>query len=118
MKLDIGTKKLSDLTAENIRQIAIIVGAVPSLEFWKEPAICQFNKTSFSDQIVLSYKSYRKFDMKESSLINFFFNWKKLRWHYTKDFEILGHKSPHYHREANFKVIKYLIAEGYDVPIY
>ncbi len=116
--IKIGSKKLSDLTAKNLKEIAIIAGAIPSLEFWNHPVILEFSNTTFSDTITLIYKSYRKSDGKESMEICFFFNWEKLRWNYTKDYEILGIKAPKHNREANFEIIKYLIAEGYDVPIY
>ena len=118
MKIEIGNKNLSHLTGEHIRQIVMIVGACPSREFWNDPVIIEFENDIFSDTLVLTYKSYRKEDNKESMEFQFYFQFKDFWWHVTKDYERLGNNAPTYHRNVDYKTIKYLISDGFDIPIY
>ena len=118
MNLEIGSKKLKDLTEENILDIVKIVGAHSHFDYWHEPIILEFNNTMFKDTVVLDYRSLRKEDNREGMLISFFFNWKELDRHYTKDYDRLGKQQRHHSRDSNYKVIRYLIKEGFDVPIY
>lgn len=118
MQIQIGAKKLSDLTAENILEIVKIIGCTPSFEYWNEPVLLDFSNTMFSDTIVIDYVSYRKSDNKKSCEYSFYFDFKRLRWHYVKDFEIHSPKYRHHANNVDMSVLRYLINEGFDVPIY
>lgn len=87
MILQIGNKPLKELTAEDLRQIVLIEGCSPSLEFWNEPEITRFNNTTFSDTIVIDYLAYRKDD--------FFYNKKsKDNGLYRDNFSVLIQRKP------------------------
>lgn len=118
MQIEIGTKKLSELTAENIMQIVMIIGAAPSSEFWNEPTLLDFNNTMFSDTITIDYVSYRKSDNKKSCKYTFFFDVKRFSWHYTKDFEIYHKWQRHHSSKLGLPELRYLISQGFDVPLY
>ena len=112
MNLEIGNKNLKDIKGENILDIVKIVGAHNHLDYWNEPVILDFNNRLVEGSVVLDYQSTRKEDGRKGSLISFFFNWKELNWLCTKYYDSLDT------RDANYKVIRYLIKEGFNVPIY
>jgi len=118
MILVIGNKPLKNLTTENLRQIIIIEGCSPSLEYWDEPEITDFKNTMFSDTIVIDYISHRKEDNMRSCEYTFFFNFKDFRFHYIRDYD---KGNPNYKpngRRVGLSTLRYLIKEGFDVPIY
>ena len=47
-----------------------------------------------------------------------FFNFKKIHWHYTKDFEIYHKSQRHHSKNLGLPELRYLISLGFDVPIY
>jgi len=118
MNIEIGNKQLKDLTSDNLIEIVKIIGCIPSLEFWNEPTLLDFSNTTFSDTIVIDYTSYRTSDNKKSCEYTFFFNHKELSWHYQKDFERNLNQHRHHHKLASLPLLRYLISEGFDVPIY
>jgi len=117
MIIEIGNKPLREISADELKQIVIIEGCCPVIEhngekIWNEPVITDFNNTMFSDTLVLDYNSYRKTDNLKSSDYVLFFNFKDFRCHYTKDHQ------PGNGKRIGLETIKYLIKNGYDVPIY
>ena len=118
MKLEIGNKPLSELTAENVMDMILMIGACPSLEFWNKPIITDFNNKMFSDTVVIDYHSYRIEDNRESSHYIFFFNFKDFHWQYTKDFEIYHKTQRHHTKNLGVPELRYLIKQGFNIPIY
>lgn len=118
MIIEIGNKPLSELTSKNIMDIVSIIGAAPSSEFWKEPELLDFDNELFNETITVDYVCYRKSDNKRSCEYSFFLNHKKFYWHYTKDYERLQKQHRHHSREFSMEVWKYLIQQGFDVPLY
>ncbi len=118
MIIEIGNKPLRELTAENIMQIIIIIGAAPHLEFWNDTVLLEFDNELFCDSITVGYVSYRKSDNKKSQEYTFFLNHKNYYWHYTKDYERLQKQQRHHRRDFSLEVWKYLIQQGFDVPLY
>lgn len=116
-KLIIGNKPLSELAAENIKQILMLIGCCASLEYWNEPIITDFDNKIFSDTIVVYFKSYRIEDNIEGREVVFFFNFKSFSYHYHLKNEDLSKRRPN---GANIKldIYKYLINEDFDIPIY
>lgn len=118
MIIEIGNKPLKELTAEDLRQIIIIEGCSPSLEYWNEPEITDFTNTMFSDTIVIDYLAYRKEDNLKSCEYTFFFNFKDFRFHYVRDYE---KGNPNYQpngKRVGLSTLRYLISQGFDVPLY
>jgi hypothetical protein len=118
MNLEIGNKSLKELTPEDLRQIVIIEGCSPSLEFWNEPIIIYFTNTMFKNTIVIDYLAHRKKDNLKSCEYTFFFNFKDFRFHYVRDYE---KGSPNYRqngKRVSLSTLRYLIQKGFDVPLY
>jgi hypothetical protein len=114
MNVEIGNKPLKELTAEDLRQIVLIEGCSPSLEYWNEPEITDFTNTLFSDTIVIEYLSYRKEDNLKSCEYTFFFNFKDFIFHYEKG-------NPNHQpngKRVGLETLRYLISQGFDVPLY
>lgn len=117
MTLQIGNKPLKELTAEDLKQIVMIEGCCPVLEFWKEPDIIDSDNQMFSDTVVLDYTSSRIEDGLKSSEFSFFFKFKNFSFHYTKDYE-LNKNQPSRSQRISVETFRFLIKQGYDVPLY
>lgn len=122
MIIEIGSKSLKQMIAEDLLEIVIIEGACPAIEYngqeiWNKPVITDFNNTMFSDTLVLDYTSYRRRDNLKSFDYSFFFNWKRFSWYFSRDYEKTK-KQDGDRNNASIEVIKYLIYRGYDVPLY
>lgn len=115
--LEIGITPLKKMTAEDLKQLVIIEGCCPSLEYWNEPQITDFNNTIFSDTHILDFHSYRKEDNLKSSDYVFFFNFKDFRIHYTVGYERNKNHQPNGKR-LGLDALRFLIKCGYDIPIY
>jgi hypothetical protein len=123
MTIEIGNKSFSDLTADDIKQIILIEGCSPVPEHWSEPVIMDFNNTMFSDTVVADFVSYRKSDNMKSCEYTFFFNFKDFHIHYVRDLYVrdLEKNNPVYRpkgKSIKLETLKYLIKQGFDVPIY
>jgi hypothetical protein len=118
MTIEIGTKPLKELTAENILDIVMMIGAHPSPQFWNKPIIIDFTNTMFSDTIVIHYHAFRTRDNIKSCEYWFYFDFKRLRWHYSKDFDIHHKIQRHHTKNCSLAEIRYLIQQGFDVPLY
>ncbi|WP_286894932.1 MULTISPECIES: hypothetical protein [Sphingobacterium] len=117
MTIEIGNKQLKELTAENLRQIIMIIHCCPSMQYWNEPEIIEFDNNLFSDTLVVDFRSFRIEDNIESLTFVFFFNFKSLSYHYHRKDEDLQ-KLANNGRNIDMEVLRYLIKEGFDVPIY
>jgi len=117
MIIEIGSKPLKELSADELKQIIIIEGSCPGLQYWNEPKIIDFNNTMFSDTHYVDFVSYRTSDLVKSSDYTFFFNFKKFSFHYTRDFEQNQNQKINSKR-VGLETIRYLLSKGYDVPIY
>lgn len=118
MIIEIGNKPLKELTSDNLIEIIKIIGCTPSPKYWNESTLLDFNNTMFSDTIVVDYTSYRTADNKKSCDYTFFFNFKDLRWHYLKDFERHMRQHRQHSSLVSLPVLRYLIEQGFDVPLY
>ncbi len=116
-KIEIGNKPLGEITPEEMLQIAIIEGACNSLKYWNVPVITDFSNTLFTDTVVLDYHAYRKKDNLKSADYALFFDFKQFGFFYTKDYDTNPDQPPNY-RNVSIGTIKFLIEQGYDVPLY
>lgn len=116
--VEIGSKSMSELTAENILKIVLIEGCCPSTEYWNEPELLDFDNKMFSDTAVIEFVSYRKDDNKRSSEFTFFFNFEKFRFHYVKENEREDKNRQYNGQRVQLPTIRYLIEQGFNVPIY
>lgn len=117
MTIEIGNKPLKEMSAEDLKQIVMIEGCCPGLQYWEEPTIIEFDNTMFGTTHVLDYTSYRKSDKLQSSHYTFFFDFKDFRCHYTRDYEDNKNQASN-GKSVGLETIKYLIQKGYDVPLY
>ena len=115
--IQIGEKPLRELTAEDLRQIVLIEGCSPCLEYWNEPEITDFNNNLFSDTIVIDYVCYRIKDGLKSCEYTFFFNFKNFSFHYIRDYEKLNQKHQPQGKRVGIETLHYLIRHGFDVPL-
>lgn len=114
-QITIGDKGLMSITEEDVLKIIEIEGCCPSLDYWNPPITKDFCNTMFSDTVFLIHYSRRKEDHVKSRELVFFLNCKEFMFHYHEE----GVDSRyHSSRELSMKSIKYLIQQGYDLPIY
>lgn len=116
MNIEIGNKKLSSITADDVLAIAIIEGCMPCLDYWDKPIILEYDNTMFSDSVVLDYHSFRTKDNLHSDVYVFFFNHKDISYHYHRDRHSIERRVGG--NRLKLESIKYLISKGYDIPIY
>jgi len=114
IKVEIGSKAMSELTPENMLHIVSIEGCSPSHEYWNKPDLLDFDNKMFSNVIVVEYVCYRKKDNKRSAEFTFFFQFKEFYFHYSRDDH---HKQPN-HKRVGLSTLRYLIEQGFNVPIY
>lgn len=118
--IQIGDTPIRDISQADILAIANIEGAHLVKEhngemIWSEPIVLDFTNTMFSDTVVIDYQQKRLSDGIEGKVIVFFLNHKEFRWHWH--FQGDEHKTPN-GKNLRIESIKYLIKQGYDVPIY
>jgi len=117
-KIAIGNKPLSEITAENVMDIVLLIGACPCLDFWNKPIITDFDKETFSDTVVIDYHSTRIEDGRESNYYTFFLTFRDFSFHYTKNYEVYHKMQKHHSQYLRINVFKYLIQQGFDIPLY
>ena len=115
-KSPVWVKDLKNITKEDVLEIILIEGCHNSLEFWDKPIITDFDNNIFSDTVVLDYFSYRTADNLKSKPFKFFFNFNKLDFHYTIDYEN-DKTNGGMKRSSRVKIetVKYLISQRYNV---
>lgn len=114
MNLEIGKRKLIDITQDELIQICIIEKVIGSLEYWRAPIVTDFDNKMFPDTIVIDYHSLRIDDGLKGDTLVFYFNHQDFRFHYRKEDRNETQGSD----RLNIQSIKYLISKGFDVPIY
>ena len=118
IKVEIGSKAMSDLTAKNILQIVLIEGCSPCLQYWDKPILTDFTNTLFSNTMTIDYHSFRKHDKIRSSKFTFFFNFKDFSFHYMRDLERNHGLDESKETRISLVTLRYLIEQGFNVPIY
>lgn len=114
MNIEIGTKNMSELTSENLIDIAKIEGVCNHTEHWGNPIITDFTNTMFSDTLVIDFHQERKADKSKGKTIVLYFNFRKFSFHWYFD------GSPNESRTSKIKIetFKYLIEKGFNLPLY
>ena len=110
----IGNKSLKEISAEDFLKVVIIEGCITSLDFWGKPSIITVDNKMFSDTVCLDYESFRISDNKHSGMYTFFFDIKRLNFHYVRNDTGRSSKCI----RIKIETIKFLIKQGYDIPIY
>ena len=115
MKIEIGNKNLSELTSENLMEIAEIEGVHLFLEYWDKMEMNDFSNTMFSDVLVVDFNQKRISDGFIGKTIVFFFHFKDLsfHWHFKND-----ESNTRQSKRIKLETVKYLIKKGFDLPIY
>lgn len=115
MEIKIGNKPLKELSSKNLADIARIEGVHLALEYWGELKILEYDTTSFSDTYVLDFYQDRISDGVVGNTIVFFFCFRDMsfHWHYMNE-QSAARKS----KRIKFETIRYLIKEGFDIPLY
>lgn len=114
MNIEIGSKKIKDLTPENLIDIAKIEGVCNHLIVWGNPIITDFTNTMFSDTVVIDFHQERIYDSLKGKTIIFFFDFKDFNMHYHFENETNNSRS----FRPRMQTIKYLIENGFDLPLY
>lgn len=122
MNIEIGNRKLSEITQNEALELIILIGAIPSLEFWNIPIIEYFevdDDKGMYQNVVIDYYSFRKSDELRSDDFRFFIDCKRFSFFYSKGNKFF-HEDYKYRRgrDFNIKIIKWLIQRGFEVPIY
>ena len=110
----IGDRPTKEITQEDVLELVIMIGCCASLQYFHRPVITDFDNKMFSDTVVLEYHSFRISDNMKGSSIKFFFNFNELSYHYTRD----SNFDTDHRGRLRLPEIKYLIDEGYDIPLY
>lgn len=118
--IEIGTANLKDLTKEQLIEIILIEGCTLHLDYWKQPVILDFSNKMFSDTLVIDFNQFRKEDNLEGRTIVFFFNFKDFsyHWHFKGEEDRIYTSSSIRRARVKMETIKYLIKNGFDVPLY
>lgn len=110
--IEIGNRKLSSITAEEVLRVAIIEGCIAHPDYWHEPTIIDFDNYMFTNSVTLEYKSIRKSDNMEGDPIIFFFEHKDFSFHYR------SRRIDRSHSERfGFETIRYLLKQGFYLPL-
>lgn len=113
-KIKIGNIPLSQLSDNEVLEIALIENVHFHFEYWGQPQITRGNASLFSDTHVIDFVQYRIEDNLESKTVVFFLNFVdfSFHWHYRGKEQKIG-------RCGRLKIesIKYLIEKGYNVPL-
>jgi hypothetical protein len=115
MKIEIGSKPLTELNAKNLMDIAKIEGVHLFFEHWGEIEFKEFDTYNFSKTYVVEFFQKRIKDDAFGKTIVFFFDLERFsfHWHFENE-EKLFRES----KRIKFETIKYLIKEGFDLPLY
>lgn len=115
MEIEIGNKPLNKLSAENLLKIAKIEGVHLFFEYWGDFNLLEFDKKSFSDTYVIDFYQKRISDGLIGKTIVFFFDFGKFSFHWH--FENIESQT-RTSKRIKIETIKYLIQEGFDIPLY
>ncbi len=114
--ITIGDKPLKELSKEDIIELVLIEKCHKVLEFWGQPVPVGIDKKTFPDTIVLDFEQSRIEDGYKGGNVVFFLDIEKLSFHHYVE------NSPGEHLRKssllNIHSLKYLIKNGFDIPIY
>lgn len=115
MIIKIGDKDISGLTPDNLIEIAKLEGVHCSFEYFSDLTYENFSNSLFSDTLVIDLKQYKISDPDIERVIVFFFNFKEFsfHWYFINDIDNMRHG-----RQIKMTTIKYLLEEGFNLPIY
>lgn len=114
MRIEIGKRKLIDITKEELIKFILIEGWCSVSEYWSEPIVTDLNKTLFSDTLFIEYHSLRISDELQSEPICLYLN----HGYFTFHIEQKGRNNNGSTHNFKLATIKYLIGQGFDLPIY
>ena len=114
-EIQIGDKSLRELSAEDLRQLVMIEGCCPGFGGWSEPVVSDFDNTMFRDCCVIEYCCTRKDDGTPSSLFSFYFDYDCGGYFYVRD--PFGNPWRSAGKRPSMAALRYLIREGFDVPL-
>lgn len=117
--ITIGNKPLKEITQYDLLEICKkesvhLVFEYKGESVWGQPEVLDFDNTMFSDTVVIDYKQKRISDGLEGRFIVFFFNHVDFSWHWHFKDEDKTRES----KRLRIESIKYLVQNGYDVPLY
>ena len=119
LHIEIGDANLKDLTKEQLIEIILIEGCTLHLDYWNTPIILDFDNKMFSDTLVIDFNQLRKEDNLQGRTIVFFFNFKDFSYHWHfKDEDINSSVKNSRRSRVKMETIKFLIKNGFDVPLY
>ena len=110
--IKIGNRDLATITQEELLQVVMIEGCCADLDYWNIPEIIRFRNKLFSSTVVLEYYSKRKRDNIKSCVVVFFFDHKNFSFYYRT--EAIERRN----KRISIDTIKYLLKEGFNLPIY
>lgn len=114
--ITIGDKPLMSITKEDLLQIAVIEGCTPCLEYWSYPEVTDFDNSMFSTSVIVEYNCKNLESGNESGNMTFWFDAVDLTRFYYRD-----RSSSWVERTSSLlkpESLKFLIKQGYDVPLY
>ncbi len=116
--IQIGDKKLKDISQEDLLEVVIIEGVCAvmnnnGVDIWAKPVVTDFDNSMFYHTVVLCYASYRVSDKMKSPEMTFYLNHEEMTFHYVKG-------NIHHSKSERLKIetVKFLLQQGYDLPIY
>ena len=113
MKLVIGNKNIEDITKEEMVEVSILEGCCVSLEYWNKPHVVQFDNSLIPNTVYIKTQSTHKNDENRlSNEIDFTLDTKE--FHTTYSFRGRNHPC----KNLTLESIKFLIKQGYNIPIY
>lgn len=112
MKLEIGKRKLIEITQEELLELCVIEKVHSFFEYWGRPIVTDFDKNMFSDTICIDYHSFKIEDGFQSKTISFYFNHQELNFHWNMEGRMTQRN------RLRLESYKYLISKGFDLPIY
>lgn len=113
MNIEIGNRKLKDITQDELIEMCLIEGVHAFLDYWSKPIVTDFDNKMFSDTICIDYHSLRLEDKFKSMTIMFYFNYTDFRYHWHREGQ--EHNT---RKRLKIESIKYLLSKGFDLPIY
>lgn len=113
MIVKINTRPLSDITAEDLRMVAILEGCCPQSIFWDQPIVFHFANVPSDDFATISYYSTRLVDAKKSSPYHLYFNMQDMTFFCMKsDILIVARKM------IKPNTLVYLMKRGYKTQMF
>jgi hypothetical protein len=114
-EIRIGDKPMRELTGEDLRRIVMIEGCCPGFGGWEDPVVSVFDNTMFGNCCLVEYSSVRKDNGVQSSTYTFYFDYDCGGYFYVRD--PFGNPCRSSGKRPSLATLRYLIDEGFDVPL-